>query len=160
MMIYNLFPVGRVHSSQLVGASAAILGVIVAVAVYNPNQEVDVWMVRTFPVKLKWIVLALIVIDLLTIPKSNAGGHVAHIGGALCGAVYVIVMRWLAERKTREHHKRDKRATRDQRPLSDEEYNRRRAAEQKRIDEILDKISRSGYESLSREEKEILFRYK
>ena len=160
MMIYNLFPVGRVHSSQLVGASAAILGVIVAVAVYNPNQEVDVWMVRTFPIKLKWMVLALIVIDLLTIPKSNAGGHVAHIGGALCGAVYVIVMRWLAERKTREHHKRDKRATHDQRPLSDEEYNRRRAAEQKRIDEILDKISRSGYESLSREEKEILFRYK
>jgi hypothetical protein len=117
-------------------------------------------MVRTFPIKLKWIVLALIVIDLLTIPKSNAGGHVAHIGGALCGAVYVIVMRWLAERKTRVRHKRDKRATRDPRPLSDEEYNRRRAAEQKRIDEILDKISRSGYESLSREEKEILFRYK
>ena len=160
LMIYNLFPVGRVHSSQLVGASAAILGVTVAVAVYNPNQEVDVWMVRTFPIKLKWMVLALIVIDLLTIPKSNAGGHVAHIGGALCGAVYVIVMRWLAERKTRVRPQRDKRATHDQRPLSDEEYNRRRAAEQKRIDEILDKISRSGYESLSREEKEILFRYK
>ena len=140
----------------------------VAVAVYVPNQEVGFWLVRTFTVKMKWLAVAFVAIDLLSIPASNAGGHIAHLGGALFGFLFVVSMRYLAERKigggtgrTRiKIHKKKRSSQGGTRPLSDDEYNRRRADEQKRIDAILDKISKSGYQNLTKEEKETLFKFK
>ena len=150
LLVYNLFPVGRTQVSMLVGASAAVLGVFIAVAVYIPNQEVSFWLVRTFTFKMKYVAIAFVVIDLLSISRSNPGGHIAHLGGALAGWLYVLFMRrqeqW--ERSNRSGSRRPQGG----RPLSDDEYN------QRRIDAILDKISKSGYESLSREEKEFLFK--
>ncbi len=93
LLINNIFPVGQVHVSRVVGASAAVLGVFVAVAAYLPNQEVQLWLLRTFTVKLKHVALALVVIDLLGMTGSNAGGHIAHIGGMLAGWLYVVAMR-------------------------------------------------------------------
>ena len=55
------------HSSTLVGASAAVLGVFIAVAVYAPNQEVSLWLVRSFSFKMKYVAMAFVVIDLLSI---------------------------------------------------------------------------------------------
>ncbi len=164
LLVYNLFPIGRTSTSMLVGASAAVLGVFIAVAVYVPNQEVGLWLIRTFNVKIKYLAIAFVVIDLLSIPANNAGGHIAHLGGALTGWLYVVALRadigkFLKSKpfkSTIVHHHQSS----GRRPVSDEEYNRRRAADQKRIDEILDKISRSGYENLTKEEKEILFKYK
>lgn len=172
LLVYNLFPVGRLQVSMLVGASAAVLGVFVAVAAYVPNQEVSLWLVRTFNIKLKWLAFIFVIIDLLSIPACNAGGHIAHIGGALFGWLFVIVMRWMNNRqgptlgrKKRKplfsnRKKRSSSSGRSGRPLSDEEFNLRRAEEQKRIDAILDKISKSGYDSLSKAEKAFLFRQK
>ena len=171
LLVYNLFPVGQIHTSILEGASAAVLGVFIAVAVYAPDETVGLWaVVRTIPVKMKYLALAFIVIDLLSIPASNAGGHIAHLGGALFGWLYVVALRWNSKRggsrpKLKIKHKPRKKASKERnsgggRPMSDEEYNRRRAADQKRVDAILDKISKSGYENLSKEEKEFLFRYK
>lgn len=159
LLVYNLFPVGRLQLSTLVGASAAVLGVFIAVAVYVPNQEVSFWFVRSFSVKIKYVAIAFVIIDLLSIPASNAGGHIAHLGGALFGWLYVLAMRSnLSEvLKSKPFQKKSKLSGR---PLTDDEYNRRRAADQKRVDAILDKISRSGYENLSKEEKEFLFKYK
>ena len=162
LLVYNLFPVGQMHSSMLVGASAAVLGVFVAVAVYVPNQEVSLWLVRAFTVKIKYVAIAFVIIDLLSIPASNAGGHIAHIGGALFGWLYVLAMRANVGSllKSKPFQKKASSAQRPSRPLTDDEYNRRRAKDQKRVDEILDKISQSGYENLTKEEKEFLFKYK
>ena len=177
LLVYNVFPVGRMQVSTLVGASAAVLGVFVAVAAYLPNQEVSLWLVRTFSIKLKWLAFIFVVVDLLSIPTNNAGGHIAHIGGALFGWFFVVVMRWANNgsvpfgngKKTsgRRHRallksswkkifSRPQKST-SSRPLSDEEYNRRRADNQRRVDAILDKISKSGYDNLTKEEKEFLF---
>lgn len=161
LLVYNLFPIGSLQTSSLIGASAAVLGVFVAVAVYVPNQEVSIWPFKNAHIKLKFIILALVIIDLLTIPSSNAGGHIAHLGGALTGWIYIIFMRAnISNILKKKPFQKKAPKTNNRRPLSDDEYNRRRAADQKRIDEILDKISRSGYEKLTREEKEILFKYK
>lgn len=167
LLVYNLFPVGRMQVSTLEGASAAVLGVFVAVAAYVPQQEVQFWLIRFFSIKIKWIALAFVVIDLLSIPMSNAGGHIAHIGGALIGLLYVCGMRKrlqgpvLRKRfkiKLKQKTKPSKSTPGRERPLSDEEFNRRKANDQQRIDAILDKISKSGYDHLSKEEKEFLFR--
>lgn len=167
LLVYNLFPVGQMQVSTLMGASAAVLGVFVAVATYVPNQEVHLWLVRTFSVKIKWIALAFVLIDLLSISVSNAGGHIAHIGGALIGFLFVYVMRLQLQRPVRPKRQKIKvkrpsknyHSTKGQdRPLSDDEFNRRRANDQKRIDAILDKISQSGYDHLTKEEKDFLFR--
>lgn len=174
LLVYNVFPVGRLGVSTIVGASAAVLGVFIAVAVYLPEQEVAFWMLRTFSVKLKYLAIAFVVIDLLSISVSNAGGHIAHLGGALFGFLYVVVMRWrsshggaghvnrgfFAQRRQQKIRKKQEKTARQGRPLTDDEYNRRRAADQKRVDSILDKISKSGYENLTKEEKEFLFKYK
>ena len=97
--------------------------------------------------------IIIVVVDLLSIPANNAGGHIAHIGGALFGWLFVVAMRW-------KNKKPRKAPSAGRRPLSDDEYNRRRADDQKRVDAILDKISKSGYDKLSKEEKEFLFRQK
>lgn len=165
LLVYNLFPVGEMHVSTLVGASAAVLGVFVAVATYVPRHEVQFWLIRTFSIQLKWVALALVVIDLLSIPASNAGGHIAHIGGALIGFAFVYVMRKNIQGpkkrkkfKIKKNPKSSSSAPGRERPLTDEEYNRRRANDQKRIDAILDKISKSGYDHLTKEEKDFLFK--
>ncbi|MBP5190340.1 MAG: rhomboid family intramembrane serine protease [Bacteroidales bacterium] len=164
LMIYNLFPIGQTHQSSIVGSSAAVLGVFVAVAAYIPNQEVNIWPFRSFSFKIKYIVIALVVIDLLSIPTSNAGSHIANIGGALTGWIYVMTMRkdisGFLKSKPFQNKGDKKKNPSSERPMSDEEYNRRKTDEQKRIDAILDKISRSGYESLTKKEKETLFNYK
>lgn len=170
LLVYNVFPVGRLQVSTLVGASAAVLGVFTAVAAYAPRQEVSFWLVRTFTVQIRYVAMAFVLIDLLSIPASNAGGHIAHLGGIATGWLYVVIMRVLqrrstAQRKGQRKQRRRKmgaKATAQQRrrPMSDEEFNRRRAEEQKRVDAILDKISKSGYEHLTKEEKEFLFHYK
>ena len=159
LLIYNMFPVGRLQYAQLMGASAAVLAVFVAVAVYVPNQELNLWLVvRSVPVKMRYLALAFIVIDLLSIPASNAGGHIAHRGGALFGWLYIVGMKTITETKIITKTKTKTKT--GGRPLTDDEFNRRRANDQKRVDEILDKISQSGYEKLTREEKEFLFKYK
>lgn len=180
LLVYNVFPVGQLQVSTLVGASAAVLAVLVATATYIPNQEVQFWLVRSFSVKLKWVAIVFVIIDLLSIPTSNAGGHIAHIGGALFGWLFVVVMRLLnkpsgnsysAKRTTplgqkirdlfsRKPKMKAKKGNASGRPLTDEEYNLRRAEDQKRVDAILDKISKSGYENLTKAEKEFLFKYK
>lgn len=182
LLCYNVFPVFRGVHAYAVGASAGVLGVFVAVATYIPDQEVGIWPVADrMKLKMKWLALAFVAIDLMCIPKGNAGGHIAHIGGMLYGFLSVWLPRQqvFASQKGRRSAKRGeaKRAERRRkkmkatkktrnaapnggRPVSDEDYNLKKAEEQKRVDAILDKISKSGYDSLSKEEKAILFNYR
>jgi membrane associated rhomboid family serine protease len=171
---FNTFPVfsETVYYSVALGASASVLAILVAVSTYVP--EYSVMLVLFGKVKLKYLALAVVLIDLLNISRGNAGGHIAHLGGALWGFAYI----WFLKKGTdftinfknmnfrrffkyftrpKDTSKYDTTAT-NGRPLTDDEYNYRRKNHQDKIDHILDKISKSGYNSLTREEKELLFK--
>lgn len=172
---YNFFPVfaSSLPYSLALGASASVLAIMVAAASYKPNQEVVLFLFGT--VRLKYIALALVVIDVLSIQQGNPGGHIAHLGGAFWGFVYARglliwpkgwwkpfrkrTLRMTGGRGYRRDWKEFQTTTNPgDRPLNDEEYNARRLKKQQRMDEILDKISRHGYANLSKEEKDFLFR--
>lgn len=173
ILIYNVFPVFQVSafSPPMIGASAGVLGIVLATATLLPDYTVYLILIGT--VRLKWIALAMIVLDIISIPFGNAGGHIAHIGGALFGMVYTkslqngndlslwlqqIFMLFHPKAKKIKHLKVTHTATHMHRSSQDIQSIAERDA-QKRVDEILDKISKSGYESLSSEEKTFLFNY-
>ena len=167
VLSYNIFPVFYGHRGYLVGASAGVLGVFMAVATWAPRQEVAVWPFRRLTIQMKWLALIFLALDLLSLSGANSGGHFAHLGGALFGFLYVYLLRHYtpakrAERKNIRASKKRQRMKRQQphRPISDEQYNQQRHQDQQRVDAILDKISKRGYDSLTKEEKAFLFNYK
>ncbi len=170
---FNFFPVfsQSLDYSVALGASASVLAVLVAVSTYVPEYSVVLFLFGR--VKLKYLALIIILIDLLSIMGGNSGGHIAHLGGAFWGFIYVYMMKrgrdftlnlgkmnlnrffkFFTKPKKKPEHRTNFNTGR---PLTDEEYNARKNVDQERIDRILEKISRSGYSSLSREEKELLF---
>ncbi|MGM0650685.1 MAG: DUF6576 domain-containing protein, partial [Bacteroidota bacterium] len=150
-----------------------IYAVLVAVAFIVPNYEIYIPFISR--VKIKWLAIAFIVLDLISLPAGqNMGGHIAHLGGALFGYAYASqhkqgndLTRWfekwltslesLFKRKSRMHVSY-KNTSRKGRAETDMEYNARKKAEQDEINRILDKVSTSGYGSLTKREKEILFK--
>ncbi len=167
IIAYNYVPAFQILSSgaSAVGSSASVFAIMVAIATYNPSYAVQ------FPfigfVKLKYIAIIMIALDILSIPKANAGGHIAHLGGALFGYFYIkqlqkgkdfsinfsnfitrIMNTLRIKKKLQKVHKRAK---------SDYEFNSEKKEKQKEIDKILEKIANSGYESLSKKEKKALF---
>ena len=93
VLSFNLFPLFRSNLSQsyLVGASAAILGIVVATAVREPDYKINLLFFGSL--SLKWLALATVVIDMLLIASSNAGGHFAHLGGALAGWAFAAALK-------------------------------------------------------------------
>jgi len=173
IITFNIFPVfqASVSRSVALGSSASVLAILIAAATYIPNYTVQLILIGR--VKLKYIAIAFVALDILSIERGNPGGHIAHIGGAVWGYLSIILMKkgyknplginWFGFRKVFDWFKHDpksnfKNVHYNKKTVSDEEYNKDRANRQKNIDEILDKISRSGYESLSKEEKELLFK--
>jgi len=167
ILFYNVFPVFRMTIDQSValGASASVMAIVTGIAVYVPGYTVN--MLLFGRVRIIYIAAILFVLDFFMIRSSNAGGHIAHIGGALFGLLYAMSLRkgFSFKRVSNpflkfRRHKTFRPGVKfpNERPLSDDEFNMRKAARQKRIDMILDKISKSGYESLSEEDKEILFK--
>jgi membrane associated rhomboid family serine protease len=161
------------YFSVALGASASVMAIVISVASLVPNQEV--YMFFFGKVKLKYLALVIIVIDLISIPIDNAGGHIAHLGGAFMGFIFIMYYKkgtditiWLSrllygikeffipdrEIKVKYRNK----AKKTNAPESDMEYNARKKANQDEIDKILEKIAKSGYGSLSSEEKDRLFR--
>jgi membrane associated rhomboid family serine protease len=166
---YNYFPVfsnSLEMGSFAMGASGAIMAIMAAITAYKPNYKINLLFIG--PVKLLWVTLVFVFIDLLSIEGSNAGGHLAHLGGVVYGAISILIytkvnFNFLKIKK--KDKKKPKFATStnysyNERPVSDEEYNARKVENDKKIDTILDKISKNGYESLSKEEKEFLFKQK
>jgi len=166
---FNFFPVFSLalDSSVALGASASVLAIVVAISFYVPDYTVH--MLFLGPIKIKYIALFSIVLDLLTISSGNPGGHLAHLGGALWGFAYVKMLPGFDPTKLfnpffkkgfsfsfRKKKARFK-VVKGERPLSDDEYNRLKIIKQQKIDLILEKISKSGYDSLSKEEKALLF---
>lgn len=172
ILFYNVFPVfGNVLPvSYALGASASVLAVVFAAATYAPNLTLNLMFIG--PVKLKYIAAFMVVLDIIGIAGSNAGGHIAHLGGALFGYLFIYFLKqgvdlgkpvyWLADVFTESQaSQRRKRMKVDYRKTSDDiEYNKLKAEKQAEIDRILDKISKAGYDSLTAEEKKTLFQMK
>ena len=167
IIAYNYIPSlqGHLYGSQALGASASVLAIIVAIATYTPNYSVQ------FPfigfVKLKHIAIFSVALDIISIPKGNTGGHIAHIGGAIFGYIYIKQLQKgndfstgfsnFLERLFNTFKNKSKLKTVHKRARTDYEFNAGKSAQQKEIDKVLEKISKSGYESLSKKEKATLF---
>lgn len=167
MVAYNIFPYFQTVASHsfLMGASASVMAIVFAVSFYRKDYIIHLFLLGR--IKLIYLALFSLVLDLLAITSTNAGGHIAHIGGALLGILFATrytqgkdltrpmnrLIDWfvnLGKRKPRMKvtYKRTE---------TDQEYNARKHQESQDLDEILDKLKRSGYDSLSREEKRKLF---
>lgn len=151
---YNIFPAFSdvLPVATLIGASASVMAVVVATATLLPDYSIRLLLFGN--VKLKFLVIAFIVIDIIGIAELNAGGSIAHLGGALMGFIFI--------KQLQNGNDWSKIFTKKKKlKVAATNYNHKVAAglpDQEVIDSILDKISRSGYESLSRKEKEELFK--
>ncbi|HEX5171986.1 MAG TPA: rhomboid family intramembrane serine protease [Cyclobacteriaceae bacterium] len=168
LMVYNFIPYykAEIPSGGMVGASAAVYAVTVACATLIPNYTF--YLLFLGPIRIKYIAAFYIVVSFLGSVGYNAGGNIAHLGGALIGFIYikqlqsgvnignwiVIFIDWFKSLfkprpKVKVSYRKQGRRTREQKKSD--------RISQEEIDAILDKISAGGYESLTREEKEKLF---
>lgn len=180
---FQIFPVfASVGVVPMMGASAAVLAIIMATVALLPHYEVHLF--GLFKLKLMWLGLVIVALDVISIPGENSGGHIAHLGGALFGYLYVVAMqkglnntafsKWWKKTFTfkkgpkvvydeRNYYKRraskPKEKTYHQQTEEPKTYQKPKGKpRQEEIDAILDKINQSGYPSLTQEEKELLFR--
>ncbi len=167
LLSYNLFPFFQAvsGSSYLMGASASVMAVVFAVSFYRKDLEIQLFLFGR--IKLIYLALFTFAIDFLSIISSNAGGHIAHIGGALFGIWFAArikkgkdltapmnrVIDWFVNLGKRKPKMR----VTYKRTETDYEYNARKHRREADIDAILDKLKRSGYDSLSADEKKKLF---
>lgn len=170
VVAYNVFPLYSQMSSTLMGASGSIMAVIVATAIQSPNLEMRMLLIGG--VKLKYIAIAMVLISFFGITSNNAGGEIAHLGGALSGYFFVVSLRRGKDMtrgfsrlmdsvhnifKPRKLKVKRSRSAFSEKKMTDEEYNMQKARNMAEIDRILDKIKASGYGSLTAEEKQKLF---
>jgi len=173
MTAYNLFPIFKpvVEGAMLLGASASVIAIVIAVSYYAPNRSLHLVLIG--PVKLKYIAVISVILYILQIASTNSGGNIAHLGGAAWGLLWAWqvkqgkdissgfeifmdhVFTWFKPRKRNLKVTYRKKSPQK---MKDWEYNASKSMQQKEINRILDKIGKSGYESLSREEKDILFK--
>lgn len=166
---YNLFPafVNQVPFSQLLGASASVIAIVIAVAMWAPNHTINLLFVG--PIKMKYIALVAVAMYVIGIASSNAGGNLAHIGGAAFGLLFVLQYRKnndltkgvssLLDKGAKLFKPKQKiKITYKGKASDDIEYNRQQNLKQEEVNRVLEKISKSGYDSLTKEEKELLFK--
>lgn len=162
-----------------IGASGAVYGILLAFGMIFPNERLFI-IPFPFPIKAKWLIVGYIAIELFSAMSGPGDGvaHMAHLGGMLFG--FLLIRYWQKHpdssagfgrsrgqeffdnlkrkydaRQSQQHMKAEH--TSDPRRETDEEYNARQHKNQDEIDAILDKIRKSGYDSLTKEEKQKLF---
>ncbi|MES2139133.1 MAG: rhomboid family intramembrane serine protease [Bacteroidota bacterium] len=170
ILLFSVVPVFQPYlDSPMVGASAGITAIIIAAATLVPNYRINLMFLG--PIKLIYVALFVLFIDILSVASyNNIGGNIAHLGGALMGYVFIIQYKkgrdwtlWINRfldwiKNLFKTSPKSKMKVAYKRGVSDEAYNYNKKITQEQIDIILDKISKSGYESLSKAEKEILFK--
>jgi len=165
---FNVFPAfeGVVAESVAIGASASVMSVVIAIAAYVPDYSVQLFLFGR--VKIKYMALAIFVFTSIMDFSVNSGGKLAHIGGAFFGYFYTLNLRQ-GKDMGRSFNKmldffvtlfkpRKKMKVTHKKASNEYEYNKTKAEHQTRINTILDKISKGGYDSLTKEEKETLFK--
>ncbi len=164
ILSYNFFPVFSSSKDQniLMGASAGVYAILVGIATYLPNYQFKIPLIGF--IKLWHIVALWIFLDIIQIPVNNAGGHFAHLGGALFGFFYVYT---ISNKKLnfmnpfKELFKKKEKKLKtvynsgNKTPKGSYGY---KSKNQREIDEVLEKIKKSGYDSLTQEEKDFLFK--
>lgn len=171
MGAYNVFPYfsPMVNYSFMLGASASVLAIVAATAYREPNYPIHLLLFGT--IRLKYMALIVIGTDLLFITSNNAGGHIAHLGGALAGLWFAAqlskgmdITSWInkildvvASLFSLKPRKPKMNIYYGSKRQKDYDYNTRKKARTEEIDHILDKLKKSGYESLTTDEKKSLF---
>jgi len=167
------------HAAMAYGASAAVMGIVAAAGTIAPDFNMRLILIGN--VRLKYIVLVLIGLDVFALGSmANFGGHIAHLGGALFGFVFVAMLQrgsdisepvnkffgWLQSLVSNDpaHRKKKKKSPMFARHVREEgkgeprsDRSRKQSDHQEQLDAILEKIKEAGYDSLSAEEKEFLF---
>jgi membrane associated rhomboid family serine protease len=168
ILSFNIFPAfaGVVSESVAIGASASVMAIVVAIAAYVPDYTVQ--LILFGRIKIKYMALAIFVLTSVMDFSVNSGGKLAHIGGAFFGYFYTLNLRqgrdmgkglnsiidfFAAMFKPRKKLKVTHKKT-----ATEYEYNKVKVEHQAIINRILDKISKGGYDSLTKEEKETLFK--
>ena len=167
---YATLPMLAGTMSGMVGASASIMAILIATAVYAPEYQVRLMLIGN--VKLWHVAIVFVVLDLIYAAAENTGGHIAHLAGALFGFLYITLLKngtdlskgvsviidfftgLFKPKKVTPFTKIHRNTTSPQRQPAA----RPKSITQKQIDDILDKIGRSGYDSLTKEEKDFLFK--
>lgn len=160
MALFNIIPFydNRVSESLMLGASAGVFSVVVGSATLLPNFTF--YLLFLGPVRIKYIALFYVLLSFFDVTGSNAGGEIAHLGGALMGYLYISqlqngvnmgkgvidILNIFKKNKKKFGSKKE------------EKNEIKKDVSQDEIDKILDKISDSGYASLSKNEKEKLFK--
>lgn len=166
MLSYTVFPAFQYASPIMVGASAGVMAVLIFMATYSPDVEVRIIFIN---VKLRYLGIAFVLLDVIQIPYGNAGGHLAHLGGAALGYFYVrrldqgvdiglpfenftnrVLNLFKKQSNLKTVYKSKSSSNMKKKETSQE-------IDQNKIDVILDKISKSGYDSLTQKEKDFLF---
>ncbi|MGY4383796.1 membrane associated rhomboid family serine protease [Pedobacter sp. UYP24] len=163
-LAFNVFPVFRnISDATIIGSSAAVMSIIVAAATLVPNYSIRLFLL--IELKLKYLAIAYVLLDIIGTTSGNAGGSFSHLGGAIFGFLYVKLLQngtdWSSVFKKKPKLrvvKNDVRQNTHQSSgrtayLKNDGY-----VEQSEIDAILDKISKTGYDKLSKAEKETLFK--
>ncbi|KAA6440007.1 rhomboid family intramembrane serine protease [Dyadobacter flavalbus] len=176
MVLYNVLPYfqSQIQDSRMLGASAAAFSVAVGASTLLPNYTFN--LIFLGPIRIKFIALFYIILSLAQSLGENAGGNLSHLAGAVIGYVfikllqngtdlgkpiYAIVNSWsrlFRKRPSMQVTYRERQVYRNTNVYSASSSGTIEAPDQIEIDSILDKISRSGYESLTREEKQKLFK--
>lgn len=182
IVAYNLLPALDSTHSFMLGASASVMAIVIAVSVYRPDYQINLLFIGG--ISLKWVAIATVFIDLIGIESDNMGGHIAHLGGMLVGLWFGLAIKrghditsWInrcidalvslfrnnnsrawqpikgnAKDKSKQTKNGTKRGS-----DSNKQQNQSSSLDEERLDEILAKLKRSGYGALSDEEKEFLF---
>ena len=180
IILYNISPI--LTSGSMVGASAGVIAILVAGALYMPQMPVRLWGI--FEIKYWMLAAGLVILDVLSLTGSNAGGHIAHLGGAIVAYFFINSMRkgheWnvylfqIIDMVRGLFIQRGSKSSKGGFSFGDRNYVKYEevkkkdssgasssgpsAADSARMDEILDKIKEKGYDSLSKEEKAFLFK--
>jgi len=164
LIAHASFPSLQDEAIVIVGGSGSIMALFATLAFYRPNLTISVFGI--FNTRLIFIAAAFILSDLISLGINDGTAHFAHIGGVIFGALTVVSMASFFkfyDRLTtftifqKKSHLKVKKGTRTSTFKTDEEYNLEKRKKQEKTDAILDKIAKSGYESLSKIEKEFLF---
>ncbi|MBL7112326.1 MAG: rhomboid family intramembrane serine protease [Bacteroidales bacterium] len=168
ILVFNAFPVfqDQLPLSYALGASASVMAIVIAISVYSPNYTI--YLLFFGRVKIIYVALIGFLASSIIEFSMNTGGKLAHIGGALFGYLFIMRLRqgkdmtkfisrlldtiagWFKPKpRIKVSHRNAE---------TDLDYNRRRKDEQAEVDRILDKIAKAGYDSLTKDEKETLFK--
>ena len=152
LALFHWIPLFSGQQAVLIGASACVMAILAATATLLPDYSMRLMLFGEL--KLKYLLLIYLLLDLVGMGGANAGGNIAHLGGAFFGFIYIRILQRRVPWPRFFERKPKLKVVRPEKPAAAKS----RTVSQKEIDVILDKISKTGYQKLSKEEKETLFK--